>query len=168
MEEAQAEASGEKYIPSQTDSALIWDKTITLTALFENLEQVRDFIAEAAVVCECTPRAVYEAQLAVDEAFTNIVEHAYGGECQELVQCTCQVDREGLVILLKDCGQPFEPKHVPEPDLDADLQTRPVGGLGLFFMRKLMDEVEFTFTQDPDTGRLCNLVRMVKRKQTLI
>ena len=101
-------------------------------------------------------------QLAVDEACSNIVEHAYGGEGRGDIECTCRVNDEGLTVILQDCGRPFDPSLVPEPNASPNLddETCTGGGLGLYFMRQLMDEVRFEFT--PDSG---NVVTMVKRKE---
>jgi serine/threonine-protein kinase RsbW len=138
---------------------------LKLVAQFENLERVRSWVAGCAEEYGLTPAGVYAVQLAVDEAFTNIVEHAYGGECQEKIECTCQITEDGLVVTLRDCGQPFNPNGIPEPDFDANLEAREVGGLGLFFIRHLMDEVEFEFITEREPERVCNQIRMVKRKE---
>ena len=138
---------------------------LTLSAQFENLERVRSFATRYAEVYGLGPEDVYSVKLAVDEAFTNIVEHAYGGECDEEIECTCQITEEGLVISLRDCGYPFDPNKVPDPDLEAELQDREVGGLGLYFIRQLMDKVEFQFINEPENKRRCNKLRMVKRKE---
>ncbi len=140
-------------------------RSVVLTAQFENLDWVREFVAHAAIDCGLKSSSVYAVQLAVDEAFSNIIEHAYGGECLENVQCTCEIKDEGLVVMLRDCGQTFRPGKVPTPDLTADLQDRKIGGLGLYFMRQLMDEVDFIFTIDPETGKACNILKMVKLKE---
>jgi len=150
---------------SSTDSCEGIKETQVFSAQFENLDKAREFVAEAALTCGLSESAVYAAQLAVDEAFTNIIEHAYGGECLEKIECTCLVTERDLVITLRDCGNPFDPSVVPEPDLCAELEERDIGGLGLFFIQQLMDEVEFSFTQDADTGKQCNVIRMVKHKE---
>ncbi|MFM8322721.1 MAG: ATP-binding protein [Chloroflexota bacterium] len=139
-------------------------RSVVYTAQFENLDLVRDFVAEAAEACGLEPAAVYGVQLAVDEAFTNIIEHAYGGESDEKIRCDCRIERSALVISLCDCGKPFNPLDVPAPDLQADLEEREVGGLGLYFMNKLMDDVQFAFGKEPETGKTCNILTMVKRK----
>jgi len=146
--------------PSGTESL----RSIVLTAQFENLELMREFVADAAEDCSLKPSEVYAVQLAVDEAFSNIIEHAYGGECLEEVQCTCKITGDALFVTLRDCGLPFNPVKIPEPDVTADLESRKIGGLGLYFMRQLMDEVDFEFTNHPETGKPCNLLKMVKRK----
>jgi len=140
-------------------------RSVTLTAQFENLDRVRDFVAESAEECGLEPAAVYAVQLAVDEAFTNIIEHAYGGESNEKIEGTCQIVGEDLEVTLMDCGKPFDPSLVPGPHLDAELEEREVGGLGLYFIFQLMDEVHFSFTRKLELNKNCNLLRMIKRKE---
>ncbi|GAB4537387.1 MAG: hypothetical protein Kow0063_24100 [Anaerolineae bacterium] len=105
--------------------------------------------------------AIYAVEMAVDEACTNIIEHAYGGEGRGDIECTCEVNCDKLVVTLRDYGRSFNPSSVPEPDIQAALEDRQEGGLGVYLIRKLMDEVHFEFT--PDAG---NILTMVKRKET--
>jgi serine/threonine-protein kinase RsbW len=148
-----------------TGSSVHSNRSIILTAQFGNLDRVREFVAESAEECGLEPAAVYAVQLAVDEAFTNIIEHAYGGESLERIECSCQTDRDSLEVTLMDCGKPFDPSLVPEPNLTAELEEREVGGIGLFFIYQLMDEVQFSFTKNLELGKNCNLLRMIKRKE---
>ncbi len=138
---------------------------LTLLARFKYLDKVRSFAEEYASQCGLGSAETYQVQMAVDEAFTNIVEHAYGGECDETIECACEVTAEGLVITMRDCGVPFDPDQIPDPDLKASLQDRQIGGLGLFFIRQYMDDVEFLFDMDEEEKRACNILRMVKRKE---
>lgn len=135
------------------------------SAQFVNLDLVREFVKEAAELCGLDASAVYAAQLAVDEATTNVIEHAYGGESLEEIECSCLIKPDCLVIQLRDCGNPFEPSMVPTPDLEAELEDRDVGGLGFYFINQLMDGVEFEFDRDPETGKRCNILRMIKYKE---
>jgi serine/threonine-protein kinase RsbW len=147
------------------DASMSSEQTVVYAARFENLDHARDFVAGLAEKCGLEPAAVYAVQLAVDEAFSNIIEHAYGGESDEKIECKGLVDRNELTITLRDCGSPFNPELVPDPDLLAELEEREVGGLGLYFIRQLMDEIHFDFVRDPETGKNCNVLRMVKRKE---
>jgi serine/threonine-protein kinase RsbW len=72
---------------------------------------------------------------------------------------------QDLEVTLIDCGKPFDPSLVPGPNLDAELEDREVGGLGLYFIFQLMDEVHFSFTKKLELGKNCNLLRMIKRKE---
>jgi len=133
-------------------------QTRTFPGRFDSLADIGGFVCQAAEAAGLDERAVYAVQMAVDEACSNIIEHAYGGEGQGTIVCTCQVSDGALTVILRDQGRPFDPSGVPEPDLDAELRDRAGGGLGLYFMRQLMDEVHFVFV--PGSG---NVLTMVKR-----
>jgi len=159
-------ASPSRRSQKASDSSQQVKQVRIFTATFESLDKVRKFVKEAAEKCGLTDFSVYATQLAVDEAFSNIIEHAYGGECQEEIECSCLISEIGLTIQLKDCGRPFDPTSVPKPDIEADLEDRDIGGLGLYFIQQLMDEVDFKFSIDSKSGRQCNVLRMVKRKES--
>ena len=136
-------------------------QTATFPGRFDSLAAIGEFVSQAAEAAGLDDRAVYEVQMAVDEACSNIIEHAYGGEGHGPIECICRVEDEGLTVVLYDQGRRFDPSSVPAPDLSSRLEDRTGGGLGLYFMRQLMDEVRFEFT--PDAG---NRLTMVKRKGT--
>jgi len=151
---------------SNSSSSNLESRRKNYPARFKNLDRVRGFVGQAADDSGLGPDAQYQVQLAVDEAFSNIVEHAYGGESDEEIEVTCILADDGLTIKLRDCGVVFNPKDVPDPDLEAELHERQIGGLGLYFIRQLMDEVEFTFDKDVPGQHGCNLLKMVKFKET--
>ncbi len=126
------------------------------TAELSNLPAILDFTAGCCRQCGVDEDNVFAIGLAVDEAIANVVEHAYdkaGGK----LQVTCRVEGGDFVVEVRDWGKPFAPEDVPEPTLSGSLSERKVGGLGLFMMRKLMDDVRFSFEQDG------NVLVMVKR-----
>jgi len=135
-------------------------QTVTFPGRFESLAAIGEFVTRAAEAAGLNERAVYAVQMAVDEACSNIVEHAYGGEGRGDIECTCRVSDDGLYVILRDRGRPFDPAGVPPPDLDVGLEERDVGGLGLYFIRRLMDEVHFEFR--PSSG---NTLTLVKRRE---
>ncbi|NIO71418.1 MAG: anti-sigma regulatory factor [Anaerolineae bacterium] len=135
-------------------------KTATFPARFDSLAAVGEFVTHAAEAAGLDARAVYAVQLAVEEAGANIIEHAYAGEGRGDIECTCMVNSNGLTVILRDYGRPFDPMSVPEPDLCASLEDRKARGLGLYLIRQLMDKVRFEFT--PDSG---NVLTMVKCKE---
>lgn len=134
-------------------------KTITLPGRYENLVKISEFVRLAAQEAGLDSFAIYSVETAVEEACSNIIEHAYGGEGRGDIECTCSIDPSGLTIRLQDHGKPFKPESVPEPDVRAPLKKRPAHGLGLFIMRKWMDDVQFEFS--PESG---NVLTMLKRK----
>jgi serine/threonine-protein kinase RsbW len=118
---------------------------LTVTGDFSNLVQIADFVSQAATQAGLDDRACYAVQTAVDEACTNIIEHAYGGEGKGKIQLSCQIQAEGLLVTIFDQGIPFDPEQVPELDTKAPLAERSRRGMGLFFIHKLMDRVEYKF-----------------------
>lgn len=110
----------------------------------ENLSVVADFMSEAMKQLGVDLATISRVQMAVDEACTNIIQHAYSGE-MGVITLVCELVDDDLVITTRDRGKPFDPNFVPPPDLGADLDERRVGGLGMHFVRKLMDEVSYTF-----------------------
>jgi anti-sigma regulatory factor (Ser/Thr protein kinase) len=132
-------------------------ETQTFTCLLENLGKICDYITGFAIQAGFNESQVYAVQLSVDEAATNIIEHAYCGDLGDDLEITCEVLNNGLKVILHDHGRPFEPELVPEPVVDVPLEKLKSRGLGIFLMRKMMDEVRFEFT--PDHGNTLTMVK---------
>ncbi len=130
-------------------------------ARFESLSAIDHFVADAARRAGLDPCAVYQVQLAVDEACSNIIEHAYGGEGDGVIECVLDVADGEFTITLRDYGKPFDPQSVPEPDVEATLEDRTGGGLGLYFIRHLMDDFQFEF--DAKQGNLLMMIKRIER-----
>lgn len=130
-------------------------------ATLDNLEKITRQVVLCAREAGLSEKAVYDVEVAIDEACTNIIEHSYGSSNQGEIECICQVLPDGVKILLRDTGCYFNPDRIPTPDLNTPLTARKPRGLGLYFMRKLMDEVYF----DPCEGQ-GTLLTMVKRKES--
>lgn len=124
---------------------------------YENIPTITDFVGEAAAAAGFTEDEIYHCQLAADEACTNIIEHAYGGEGKGEIKITCRIELGLCEILVIDEGKRFNPMTVPKPDLEADIDTIKPGGIGLHLMRQFMDEIHFEFGEDD------NRLTLVKR-----
>ena len=135
-------------------------RTAIYPARFDQLDSIRGFAIQAARDAGMDDSETYAVELAVDEACTNIIEHAYQGESRGEIECTCESNASCLTVVLRDHGKPFDPSTVRTPDLEADIDDRPVGGLGVFLMKQLMDEVRF----EP-LGESGNILTMVKRRK---
>jgi len=130
------------------------------TANFEYLDEIRDFVGDIARNGKFSDKDVYNIQLAADEAASNIIEHAYEGVSNGVIEISCGLKGKELTIILVDNGISFDPSEVPLPNLKADLSERKIGGLGLYLMRKLMDEVHY----DADPKNKRNTLKLIKRK----
>ena len=116
---------------------------VIFDADFDNLDEIRDFVGEAADQVGFSNKEIYAIQLAADEASSNIIEHAYAGVKGGKLEIECSIFEGGLKIVMRDQGKSFNPSSVPEPNVKADLSERKIGGLGMYLMRKLMDEVTY-------------------------
>lgn len=132
--------------------------TISFSGNYDNLELISDTVAQAARSAGMDENNVYAVQLAFVEACSNIIEHAYGGEGRGEILLTMRSTEDALILMLQDFGQPFDPGDVPEPRLDGPLEDLEDQGLGLYWMRKLMDEVRFDFPAEGGT-----ILTMTKR-----
>lgn len=133
-------------------------QTVQFPAKFEFLDEIREFVGNIARENGFTDKAVYNIQLAADEAASNVIEHAYGGGVDGMLEISCGVTANTLTVILVDHGKSFDPSEVPLPDIQADLGDRKIGGLGIFLMRKLMDEFEYVSSTHSNT------LKMTKRK----
>ena len=131
---------------------------ITVPGRLDQLITISEFIAQAAHQARLDERTTFHIQMAVDEACTNVIQHAYKDIKDGRIEITCRYADEEFTVVIQDHGHPFDPAAIPLPDLNADLEKRREGGLGLYFMRRLMDEVRFSF--DAEAG---NTVTMIKR-----
>ena len=135
-------------------------KTVQFAAKFEHLDDIREFVGDIARVGGFSEKDIYNIQLATDEAASNIIEHAYENKSGGVLELSCGMQGDVITIIMTDHGESFDPNEVPLPDLKADLSDRKIGGLGIFLMRKLMDEVHYE--PGPDKG---NVLTMTKRKR---
>lgn len=133
-------------------------QAIRLTSNVDHVSVARDFVAEIAKAVPMNERQVYELELAVDEALTNVVEHACAGREDAHVELSVSHADDQFTILITHDGASFDPSSQPDVDLKAYITERRVGGLGLFLIKKLMDEVEYS-TGDDGLRR----IRLMKR-----
>jgi serine/threonine-protein kinase RsbW len=130
---------------------------------FEHLTEIAAFITAVAREAGLNDDEVFHVEMAVDEACSNIIEHAYATQSGAINVSCSSSDAGQLQVVIRDTGKPFDPEEVPPPQMDVppNLETLNEGGLGLYFMRKLMDEVRFEFV--PGQG---NILTMIKRAKT--
>ena len=134
-------------------------KTKTYPANYKSLATISQFIIEQAEDAGFSPKDVYAIQIAVDEACSNIIDHAYGGENLGEITIKFNNFKNKIQIIRIDKGKPFILEDVPEPDLTSPLETRKERGLGVFFMKNFMDSVLFEFSKSEG-----NILTMEKNK----
>ena len=135
-------------------------ESVRFAAKFEFLDEIREFVGSIAREGGFGDKDVYNIQLATDEAASNMIEHSYENIPDGVIDLSCGMEGEQIRIVLIDYGEPFDPSVIPMPDLKADLSDRKIGGLGIFLLRKLMDEVHYEARADKS-----NVLTMIKRKR---
>jgi anti-sigma regulatory factor (Ser/Thr protein kinase) len=137
--------------------------SLTVTSELNKLEGIARFVCEATSAMGMDDDTIYAVQLAVDEACTNVMDYAYKGRPGEPVTIECSEQNGRCVVVIRDRGRPFDPGGVAAPNLKAPISKRKIGGLGIYLMRKLMDDVRFSY--DPQTGNELTLVKTFKRQE---
>jgi serine/threonine-protein kinase RsbW len=135
-------------------------RTAIFPARFDQLDAIREFICHAADDAGMDESGHCAVEMAVDEACSNVIEHAYDGIKGGDIECTCDCDDHQLTIILRDHGRPFDITAVPSPDISTALEDRRVGGLGVFIIRKLMDDVHYE--RLGDSGNVLTLTHRLK------
>ncbi len=125
-------------------------------ARVNDLPAVTEFVAACADRFGLDGQAKFGLLLALEEAFVNICRYAYAGGVG-VAELSCESEGDAFVLDISDWGKPFDVLSLPEPDTTADLAHRPLGGLGVHFIRKFSNRV--TYHRDGDR----NVLRMVFR-----
>ncbi|MGE5353746.1 MAG: ATP-binding protein, partial [Acidobacteriota bacterium] len=110
----------------------------------DNLALIRDFTKSAAQKCGFTEETIDKIALAVDEACTNVIKHAYKYSPEGDIIVNISINNNKMTVSITDHGTNFDPSLVPEPDVKKYYRQHKIGGLGIYLMRKLMDEVNFS------------------------
>lgn len=120
--------------------------TLSVPSSVENLAMVRDFIRNVGQQVGFEDSDITKLIMAVDEACTNIVEHAYGHDTTKEVTIKVIYDDEQVNIKLIDSGQEFDPTSVEPKSLEELVRKRKTGGLGIRLINSLVDEVRYEFS----------------------
>jgi serine/threonine-protein kinase RsbW len=109
----------------------------------ENLSSIRDFVSNYAQEAGIDQEIIEKIILAVDEACTNIMKHAYKTFPDGEIIIKVKFDKHKFTIVIRDFGNSFEADKIPDPDLKKYYNEKRIGGLGMYLMRTLMDEVQY-------------------------
>ena len=113
-------------------------------AKLESLEAFMRFVIGSTKDAGFPDKRVQEIELAVEEALVNIINYAYPDREDGDVEITCGLDGDGrYVIEIRDSGIPFDVGAQSDPDLNASIAERKIGGLGIFLIRKMADEMHY-------------------------
>ena len=129
-----------KYNGEGTSSA----KEITVAATVENIQVITNFVNEQFEGVGCSVKVQTQIDIAVDEIFSNIVHYAYGENGGEVtVGIEMEDNPQAAVITFIDSGVPYDPLSQAEPDITLSADEREIGGLGIFMVKKTMDDLAY-------------------------
>jgi sigma-B regulation protein RsbU (phosphoserine phosphatase) len=134
-------------------------KELVVEAKLENLEKTIDFINAKLKTLEYPPDLQNEIDIAIEEIFMNIANYAYEPQTGEVAVSISTEDK--TLIRFEDSGKPFNPLEQPAPDFEKPITARDIGGLGVFMVKKIMDEIEYTRQDDK------NILTVIKYHPTL-
>lgn len=123
---------------------------VTIPGRYDRVIDVCNFVVSGARQIGFGEDELFRIELACDEACTNVIQHAYGGEDQGTIRVVWEYAKGAFVITIYDYGRYFDPDTLPEPNIPKspdDIDQLKIGGLGIHFMRSLMDEVRFQSDQ---------------------
>lgn len=122
-------------------------KQLTVDATVANVSVVTAFFDEYLEGLDCPMKAMMQIDVAVDELFGNIANYAYGDKVgKAVVRIDRTSDRPGVVIEFEDEGMKFDPLAKEDPDVTLSVNERGTGGLGIFIVKKTMDDVSYSYT----------------------
>ena len=128
-------------------------KRLVLLNDVQEIEKLALFMDEIGEELSLPSDLQFNLCLALEEAVTNVVLYAYPGQSGREIELEARSDARALVFVLTDAGIAFDPTQVPDADVNLSLEERPIGGLGIFLIRKIMDEV--SYQRMDGKNRLC-------------
>ena len=118
---------------------------LKIPSVTENLHLIRDFTIKIAQKAGFDDEKQEQIALAVDEACTNVIKHAHNFDARRLIDILISVDAEKIQITITDKGRGFNINEVRDPDLQKYAQESRHGGLGIYLIKTLMDDVQYDF-----------------------
>ena len=140
---------------------------VTIPAKMVALRDVRDFIEQIGKKHKFSEKVVNSFKLVVEEACTNIIRHGYLDIKEGEITIRAIIRRLSLTIVIIDQGKSFDPRQLKNPDLQKYVQIGKKGGLGIFMMRKLMDDIQYHVASHGNELRLTKTREQVSRAQAV-
>jgi serine/threonine-protein kinase RsbW len=132
---------------------------ITRAAELGSLSVFRQFISDCCGRHDVPDGTVFDLKLAVDEACTNIIVHGYKGMDPGSIIVSFRIESDRILVQITDFGHIFEPADAPKPDVEAALEDRPLGGMGLFLIYQTMDNIDYQSSEDGNTLTFTKFIR---------
>jgi anti-sigma regulatory factor (Ser/Thr protein kinase) len=130
-------------------------ETLRLPATMESLELFRRFVLGRLQRLNMAQEVVFKIELVLEEALTNVVHYAYP-EAKGEVEVSCALEHnKRFCLCVKDWGLPFNPLERPDPEMCEEISERQVGGLGIYLIRHLVDELQYQRQEGENLMTFC-------------
>ena len=131
---------------------------LSLEAAIANIPAVTDFVNALLEELDCPMKAQLQIDVAIDELFSNIAQYAYApGTGPATVRVETEEDPPAVILTFIDRGMPYDPLAAEDPDITAPAEERSIGGLGVYLVKKTMDDVRYEYRDGQ------NILRIRKR-----
>jgi len=130
---------------------------IELSADITEIKHLKKAIEGFSRAQQLNTETCFELTLALEEAVANIIEHGELTTGEGCIYLALQVDASSIHVELRDNGRPFNPLQASPPDLEVPFEERAIGGLGIFYLQQMMDELDYRYAEGE------NLLEMHKR-----
>ena len=119
------------------------EKTIILANEISEISRLYDFIEEIGNEFSLPPDVIFNLNLVLEEAVVNIINYAYPKEEHQSIYLSASLHEGSVIFVLTDTGKEFDPTMVPDADISLSAEDRQIGGLGIFLIRQIMNEVKY-------------------------
>lgn len=115
------------------------------------IERVCDAVAEFSRKHSVAEKIIFTLHLAIDEILTNIISYGYSDSDDHNIDIHYSFQEDYLKLVITDDSNPFDPANAPEPDINSDLESRKIGGLGIYLIKNMMDGIEYSSENGKNT-----------------
>ena len=119
------------------------EKSIILANDISEISRLYEFIEELGDDFSLSPDIVFNLNLVLEEAVVNVIHYAYPKEEHQFIFLSARMNDDSIVFVLTDTGMEFDPTTVPDADVTLSADDRQIGGLGIFLIRQIMNEVKY-------------------------
>ena len=119
------------------------EKSIILSNDISEISKLNEFVEAIGNEFSLSPEVIFNVNLVLEEAVVNVINYAYPKEKHESIFLSARLHEGSIVLVLTDTGMEFDPTLVPEADITLSADERQIGGLGIFLIRQIMNEVRY-------------------------
>jgi anti-sigma regulatory factor (Ser/Thr protein kinase) len=119
------------------------EKSIILTNDISEINRLNEFVEEVGNDFSLAPDMIFNINLVLEEAVVNVINYAYPKDERQSIYLSARLHEGSIILVLTDTGVEFDPTMAPEADITLSADERQIGGLGIFLIRQIMNEVRY-------------------------